>query len=199
MQSDTFGRGKPVIDIENGTLVVKNVPVPRRTYDISWLTYNSPNLKRLRTVELLMRVREKLGFVPYDASPLSAKERNEKTKEVLTMIFKDLKRLNKERSSKLALVYLPLEWELLGQSPFEEWMKFIKKESRDLDIPLINVLSTFQSLSYEDVVKMFIPEGQLKLSAAAGHLNDQGNEVVAKVIYQAFKNNPEISPILSPH
>jgi hypothetical protein len=37
---------------------------------------------------------------------------------------------------------------------------------------------------------MFIPEGQLNYPFAAGHLNDQGNEFVAEVIYQGLKERP---------
>jgi hypothetical protein len=191
MQSDTFGGyGKPVIDIENRTLVVKNVPVPRPAY-----AYKGPNLSPLRTVELSRRVYRKLGFARDNRSPIE-KKRNERTQEVLTKIFEDLKRLNEERSSKLVLVYLPNQHELIGKGP-QEWIQFIDKQSRDLGIPLINVLSTFRSsLPQRHAVKMFIPEGQLNYAAAAGHLNDQGNELVAQIIYQELKNNPAISAML---
>jgi hypothetical protein len=67
----------------------------------------------------------------------------------------------------------------------------MEKESRDLGIPLINVLSTFRSLLPQShALSMFIPEGQLNYPFAAGHLNDQGNEFVAEVIYQGLKERP---------
>ena len=153
MQSDMFAQyGKPTLDIENGMLVIKNVPVPRGAYDPSWLGYHASNLRRLRTVELIMRVRRKRAFAPGNRSTAASftprasshavgpteKERNEKTQEVLTKIFEDLKRLNDEHSSKLIFVYLPTQHELEGNGP-EEWIKFIEKESRDLGIPFINV------------------------------------------------------------
>ena len=78
-------------------------------------------------------------------------------------------------------------------------MKWIEKESRDLGIPLINGFSTFRSLPYEDVINMFIPEGQINYPGAAGHLNDQGNEFVARAIYKAIKNHPALSQVLSLH
>jgi hypothetical protein len=205
MQSDMFEQyGKPTLDIENGMLVIKNVPVPRGAYDHSWLAYHASILRRLRTVELIMRVRSKLAFAPGNRSTAASstprasthavgptkKERNEKTKEVLTKIFEDLKRLNDEYSSKLILVYLPTQSELEGT---EEWLKFIEKKSRDLGIPFINVLKTFRSSLPQSRALMFIQEGQLNYPNAAGHLNDQGNEFVAEVIYQALKNEPGIN------
>ena len=201
MQSDTFLQyGKPLIDIENGKLVVKNVPVPRPASDHSWLTDNVlPNLGRLRTVELLKQVGRRPRFAPDTAADNEkieriAKERIEKTQKVLVKIFEDLKHLNAERSSKLVLVYLPTPY---GES--EEWIKFIEKESQDLGIPLINVLSTFRSLPRSQTQSMFIPPGQLNYLHAVGHLNDQGNQFVTEVIYQGLKNDPVISPMLSPH
>jgi hypothetical protein len=194
MRSDMFLQyGKPLIDIENGNLVVKNVPVPRRAYDHSWLTDNAlPNLRRLHTVELLKEVGRRLRFAPDTTA--TDKQSTERTQKVLVKIFEDLKRLNAERSSKLVLVYLPTGYEHQGSG---EWIKFIEKESEDLGIPLINVFSTFLSLPQSQTVSMFIPEGQLKYPHAAGHLNDQGNKFVADVIYQELKNDPAISPMLS--
>jgi hypothetical protein len=199
MQSDSFlGYGKPVIDIENGRLVVKNVPVPSRAYNYSWLTSNTPNLRRLRQVELWERVSRKIGFSPGDTDLLSKKKRDEETREVLKMIFEDLKRINEECSSKLALVYLPTLGEVVGDEP-EEWIKFVEMESRTLDIPFINVLGIFRSLPNENAGAMFIREGQVDYKDSAGHLNDQGNEFVAKAIYKALKNQPALSQALSLH
>jgi hypothetical protein len=200
MQSDTlFGYGKPVIVIDNGMLVVKNVPVPRGTYDLSWLTFNNQNLGRLRTVEFLKRLSWKIGFAPDNRSQLLEKERNEKTREVLRKIFEDLKRLNKKRSGNLVLVYLPTLYELKGNSPQDpqEWIEFIEKESRALEIPLINLFSEFRSLPYEQLVNMFIPEGQIEYRGAAGHLNNQGNEFVARMIYDELKKYPAICQVSS--
>jgi hypothetical protein len=137
-------------------------------------------------------------FTPDKKSPIEM-ERNETTQEVLTKIFEDLKHLNEERSAKLVLVYLPVEYELEGNGP-QEWIQFIEKASRDLDIPLINVLSTFRSLLPQGyAINMFIPEGKLNYPFAAGHLNDQGNEFVAEIIYQELKNDPALSRMPSLH
>jgi hypothetical protein len=188
MQSDTFrGYGKPVIDVENTTLVVKNVPVPKLAYALPWLTSNTKNLGRLRTVEFLKAVAGRIGFAPDKTSKLSEKDRNKKTQEVLRLIFADLKRLNEDRSGMLVLVYLPTLEELKGGEP-QEWMQFIEKESQVLGIPLINVFSAFRSLPYADIANKF-----------EGHLSYQGNEFVARLIYDELKNDPRISRVLSLH
>ncbi len=65
-------------------------------------------------------------------------------------------------------------------------MQFIEKESQVLGIPLINVFSAFRSLPYADIANKF-----------EGHLSYQGNEFVARLIYDELKNHPRISRVLS--
>ena len=83
MQSDRFGGyGKPVIQIENGMLVVKNVPVPKPPAAlIKWFALIGSTLKNLRTVELFKQVLWKTGLVPAPENEkrrLEEMERNEK-------------------------------------------------------------------------------------------------------------------------
>ncbi len=46
-----------------------------------------------------------------------------------------------------------------------------------------------QSLPYEDTADMFIPEGQINYLNAGDHLNNRGNEFVARVIYEERKKS----------
>lgn len=176
MENDQFhGYGKPVIQIENGSLVVKNVPVPRLAYRSPWLVSNFANLQRLRSVELFTRVGAKFGVAVNQPDAVIKKEQ---TQKILLKIFEDLKRVNDLRSSKLVLVYLPLESELEG-SGSEEWLDFIEHAAKSLDISLINVETAFRALPPAEVAGLFIPKD--------GHLNDKGNEFVANVIYHNLK------------
>jgi hypothetical protein len=198
MQSDKFlGYAKPVLEIDEGILQVRKVPVPRLSYRLPWwLTRASEYFWGLRIVKLLKLTQRKLSFEPTDAILSSAREKNEKTREVLRKVFEDLKYLSEERSSKLVLVYLPNRLDLTGKGP-HEWTEFLERESRALGIPLINVLSEFRSLPYKDVFKMYIRKGQIRVPGADRHLNEYGNEVVASIVYEKLKNHPEISQHLS--
>src|SRR3989442_10366872 len=92
MRSDEFlGYGKPVIDIENDSLVVKNVPVPSRAYWIPWLTSNFETLKHLRTIDFVTRLLLRLRVAPRSAPQVSSEEKGQKTRQVPEKIFKDLK------------------------------------------------------------------------------------------------------------
>jgi len=193
---------KPVLEVANGTLVVKNVPVPRRAYYFTWVTQNIENLKSLRTVEFLNRVQRKIRVAPTDSPQLTQRERDEKARKILRTIFEDLQRLNQQHSSKLVLVYLPTIYELEGKglpqwTDPEEWTEFLEEEARALGIPLINLFSEFRSLPDNEMVHLFIPKGQLPYLSAEGHFNDAGNELVARVIHDKLMNHPAISCVLS--
>jgi hypothetical protein len=189
MKYDSFeGYPKPVLDVENGALVVKNVPVPRRNYYFPWIE----NLGHLRTVEFLNRVRQKIGLATAESYQLTQRERDEQTREILHKVFEDLKSINERRSSKVVLVYLPDIDALKGEGP-REWTKFLEEESAALEIPLINLFTEFRSLPHEEVVDLFISEEKRGI----GHFNEAGNALVAKLIHDKLMNHPAISRVLS--
>lgn len=192
MQASKFaGYGKPVIKIEEGKLVVRNVPVPMASYGFTWLLARRHHFDRLRTSEFLRRALRSDRASRSDTTNRTFKDKNEETRNVLVKIFEELKYLNEKHSSKLILVYLPHPSDLLDNGP-AEWIQFVERTSRALDIPLIDLLSHFRSLPYEDTVNLFIPKAELNYPGAAGHLNDQGNEVVARMIYKELKK--DLSP-----
>jgi hypothetical protein len=120
------------------------------------------------------------------SSDASAREADARTKLVLRAIFADLKRHHEMRGGHLALVYLPMLPELKGQPP-EDWTVFIEHTARELDIPFINVVAALRDHPDQDPGNLFIPYGVLPYPYAAGHLNNRGNEVVARVIYAEIK------------
>lgn len=187
------GYGKPVIKIEDSKIVVRNVPVPASTFRFSWFTSRINHLiNELNTVKFFNSIVKKSGLT----AKQSQTDKNEETREVLLNIFKELKHINKEKSSTLILVYLPVKSEIISDDQ-EEWHKFIEKASRSLNIPLIDVAKEFQLLDAKTALSLFIPEGQIPYIGAAGHLNNKGNEMVAQLIYEKLKNNVHLSHALS--
>jgi hypothetical protein len=198
MQFDSFaGHQKPVPEIENGTLVVENVPVPQLTY-YSWNPQNISIVKQLRTVDFLNRAFEKLRDATTGPTQVTKRERTGKPQEVLHKILDDLQRLNEQRSSKLVLVYLPTIYELQGKGP-QEWTEFLNQESEALGIPFFNLFNEFRSIPENDMVKLFIPSGQVAYRGAEGHFSEAGNALVAKLIHAKLMSDSAISSALSVH
>ena len=191
MQSNEFlGYGRPVMDVDNGMLVVRNVPVPNHAYRLPRLTTTSQNLTRnltrLRSVELLNRLLMRVGVVRDTSSPPVNKAIVQKTQLVLHKIFEDLKTQDAEQSRQLVLVYLPTPRDLNGDGP-TDWIKFIERESHELSIPFINVLNTFRGLTKAEAAEMFIQRSPGIYPPADGHLNNHGNRLAAETIYTALR------------
>jgi hypothetical protein len=197
MQSDSFrGYAKPLLDTVNGALVVKNVPIPKRDYSFPSIMqyYYKDSLGFLRTVDVLTRAMRKIGLAGTDSRNTTQRKRVEKdehTRKILHEIFEDLKNINEQRSSKLVLIYLPDMDTLAGETP-GEWTEFLEGESRSLGVPLINLVSEFGALPYQEVVPLFISQKQM----ARGHLSVAGNNLVSKLIHDKLMNAPTISAAL---
>ena len=172
------GYDKPRLEAVNGTVVVRNVPVPRRSYVFPWLTDRRGVFNTLRTAELARRILHRTGAQPpQDASG--------KTSELLRLLLLDLKRLNRERGSTLVVVYLP------ALSDFDPgasggWLETMRNEARAADVRFVDVLGRFRSLSREEALSMFILPGH-GTYPGVNHLNASGNAFVAKVIDEELK------------
>jgi hypothetical protein len=197
MQSDSFGGyPKPVPEVENDTLVVKNVPVPKLAFYSLVAPRSRAVMRQLRTVDFMNRALEKLGVTTTDTEQLSKRGRNDNPQEVLHKILDDLRRLNEQRSSKLVLVYLPAPYELEGEGP-EEWTPFLEHESMVLGVPFFNLFSEFRSLPANERAKLFSSGEHMPYWGAGGHFNEAGNELAAKAIYSRLLKAPVIVDALS--
>ena len=191
MQSAQFqGYDKPVLDLENGALAVKNVPVPRHSYFLPWLTDRKAIFGSLRMIEFARRFRHRAGAEPSaPGEPAGGEDGRRKTREVLRLLFADLKRLNGDRGSELILVYLPAlsDFQAGGSGG---WLAMIEEEARALQVPLINVLARFQALPPEGARTLFILPGR-GTYPGVNHLNEHGNAFVAKVIYEELRSRAD--------
>jgi hypothetical protein len=165
---------KPVLAISGETLAVTNVPVPGPA---------NPQLRRLidraehlRTVTALRWLRRLAGFEPVAAADLSLEETN----RVIARMLVELQRLNAERSSRLILVYLPTELDLL--QPDTDWVPPVERAAWALNIPFVDLTSDFTSISAPERAALFIKKGQLDYPGSEGHYSNAGNELVAKAL-----------------
>lgn len=193
MQSAQFqGYDKPLLDLEKGALVVGNVPVPRRSYILPWLTDRKAIFNTLRSAELARLFRHAARAQPPISSELAKNDDgSRKTRDILRLLLLDLKRLNKERGSELIIVYLPALSDFQPGGP-GAWSEWLREEAQALELPLIDVLGRFQALAREDALNMFILPGQ-GTYPGVNHLNERGNAFVAKLIYEELKVRPAIA------
>ncbi len=100
MRRRTFhGHGKLFLELRNGELVVKNVPVPRGAFYAPWVARNLRILDRLRTVQILRSV---LPGAARRERPDAAESR-----AVLLNLIEELFELNRSKDSLLIVVFVP--------------------------------------------------------------------------------------------
>jgi hypothetical protein len=158
------GYGKPLLTLENETLTVTNVPVPRRAFWMPWLTQHWEAINDLKSVQLMRQT-----FFDEAAADELAKATHGSAESVAWKIMEDLAHLNQAKHSSLVLVYLPV------QNPTEKdlagWRKFVRTAAKQL----------------------FIAKDALDYRGAAGHYTAKGNQYVADVLYERLLALPEIS------
>lgn len=179
------GYAKPSLAVEDGELVVRDVPVPKRRYIVPWLTEALQHVRKLRSWQAALRLVRKLS--PPRPDVVNAREQNERTALVLSKLLHDLKQLNASRSSRLIVVYLPQVHDDEPHTRF--WVSVLERECAALGIPLINLLEAFRGYSYQEAE-------ELRLPGDPGHFSEKGNQRVANLVYDALRAIPDISRTL---
>jgi len=182
MQYDGYaGFGRPVMDLERGQLVVRNVPVPRSSYYMPWLATLRSRLSELRFVEAAGRLRSQPADAPDSAEP-GTLERH--TQQVAAALFRELQRFNQEKRRHTVLAYLPGLQDLdPNEDASASWMAFTEEQSSRLGVPLINLLDDFRGLSLAESQDYFLDDF---------HLSEAGNAFVAERIRARLLRDPAV-------
>ena len=179
MEEPTFlGFGKPVLAIDNGELVARNIPVPSLASKYPWLIAIPRALNATRTGALVARALRK--YQPSALTPNQPQQqRDQRTRTIIRMMFADLERVTGARGATLVLLYQPVLYDLDTARP-NPWTKFIEDTARELRIPIVNVLD--QMRSRNDTDDLF-----LQIGSAGGHYSNAGHAVAADALFKRLR------------
>ncbi|MCL4302727.1 MAG: hypothetical protein KJ077_43970 [Anaerolineae bacterium] len=183
---DFNGYGKPLLALENETLTVTNVPVPRRSFWMPWLTQHREAINELKSVQLMRQL-----FFDEAAADELTKAAQGSAESVAWKILEDLARLNQARQSTLVLVYLP--GQDFTDKDLTKWRKLVRTAAEQQDILFLDLVEEFKDWPPDERATMFIAKGALDYQGAAGHYTAKGNQYVADVLYERLLALPEIS------
>lgn len=176
-----YGYGKPVLKLDNGALVVDNVPVPRLRWSISRV------LKRadLQSMDFARRALAKIF-----PRPTGGAGKIERLGPVASEVFRTIKQLTDEKNIVAVFVYLPTEQDLQRDSTWRRWVGVTMDK---LEIPFIDLTPLIRATSAGRAGSFFIPASR----PGEGHYTEAGNEWVAKVLYERLINLPQLRSVLA--
>ena len=191
MQGESFyDYQKPMLLVQNGSLVVTNTPVPKVARYRPWLMQNLPSaLDRLATFQIASRIVQPLAAHRGDLYAGGNMERS-------LAVFEDLRRLNAARGSQLLLVYLPLqnEWKHRGT---DRWRTDLASELHRRGFWYVDLVDELRAVPFARTWELFIPPGAVKFVGATGHYTVSGHEWVAKAILNHLVADHEFAGRLS--
>ena len=181
MESDTFmGYGKPYLTLRDGELLQENYPVPRQSYDASWLTVNLHMWRELDTFKFL---NEKIGkYLPQGEAGFVTKDHGH-TDKVVAKIYATLQDISRANERLAMLVYLPTRGDY-ESSVDNRWRRLVQAQASQHNYLFIDVAEEMLTLPRHEFEKMF---------RKGGHYTDEGNRYVAEIIYGRLSQIPELS------
>ena len=165
------GYEKPVLELQDGDIVSRNVPVPRRTYYVPWLTHNRETFTKLRSVELGRRTSKGL----FSQKTPSKVWIDDPVGHVAVKVFETLDHMNSAKDSTLVLVFLE-QSAARGGIRSEQLRQFVSIESKKRNILFIDLVGEFERLPYQKREELFDPQWY--------HYSAKGNAYVADLLYK---------------
>jgi len=191
MMADEFlGYAKPKLVVEDGRLLVTNVPVPRQAYLLPWTTtLYQGHFQELRTVALFHS-----WFPPREQQPsiIDPAARN----AILEKLMEDLAKIARERGSGLAVVYLPSAPDYRPDAATDGKRMALAQAAAQHAVPYIDLVPEFRQVPASSVRDLFINKSTTTYPGAEGHYNVSGNWYIAQVLYRKLLGTPQLASIL---
>jgi hypothetical protein len=184
MESTTFlGYDKPVLTLQAGRLVTKNIPVPQPYPVMPWLVYNQGIFHRLRLCQFATRMLRKIT-PETESTPMPASAQAQATARA---IVTSLRQTHAAQNRIFILVYLAQVLEGGTHSPahHHRWRQFVRRELTTADVILVDLVEALPSVPYGQAVDMFHPTW--------GHYSVAGHAYIARALYERLLTVPEVA------
>ncbi len=181
MQRAKFlGYAKPLLYLENGELLNHNFPVSRGSFLLPKITEGSKYIQELRFVGFWQTL--------FPRKLETDHQYVAQTPAIVMKIFEDLAEINREKNSKLVVVYLPIRSDYYGnESDF--WRQYLQVELEKRNIIYIDLITEFRKRMPNEKVETVFLGGD-------GHYSVFGNEFFANILYEKLLSLPEVGGIL---
>ncbi len=173
---DAAGYARPGLALLGDTLVAINTPVPRRTVARFFQNRFGQPAANLRIVRFLQAALRRVS------GPRPGPSQGE-TEAIAHKIFATLAEVNEEKGSQLVLVYLPTFSDFAG-SVSDPWRALVGQFADSASVPYIDLIAELRRLDRDSLQTLFLKEGEVEYTGAAGHYSAAGNRWVAETLHR---------------
>jgi len=174
-----LGYPKPVLAIEGGRLVTRNVPVPSKSEARIKLRELIRTAAMFRTVQLMQ------SWLSRPApSPPPRADTADPLRPVVAGVFESLRELHRRRGSTLVLVYLPMQADYAEVRDTDAWRTFIRDEAQRAEIAFVDLVDDLRTIPSHELGSYFIKAGESTYGRGEGHYTVRGNDFIARALYR---------------
>lgn len=177
---------KPYYTILNDELILKNIPVPKKTNKKSIASKQfNPESKQFTQIKKI------LNFLILDRSikyklikylPINIYPEYSKKDSYLWLLTKKIFQTTIKKNNTKKIIICPLpNWTAIFNNNLRNYIKKYKTLEGTKNVSIINVLPAFDNLNHKNKVKCFI-------SPKDNHYSSYGHKVVANYLIQELKN-----------
>lgn len=152
------GYNKPFLVLDQGKLLVKNVPVPYA----------------LRFIRVARKMRSR--FEPHSPEDI---EKQSMSRQITLTILENLKKINQGKRSRLVVVYFPTYYTDFHKDPDRAIRDFLSGELKQRDIDFLDLTEDFGKLPEDQRKRAYMNK-----DGKGWHYSPFGNRLVADLIYK---------------
>lgn len=184
------GHGKPILAVEDGHLVTRNVPVPEPWFRPRGMWRRlSLAARELRATQLLARLKSSARGGPAAAGGVRF---DEATWAVASKVFESLQAASRAQHRVFVVLYLPTgdDYESPESDP---WRARLRQQAREQQFTLVDLVPEFRELSARAMRSLLLGPG----TAGHGHYNDAGHQWVADRLIARLEANAAVQARLA--
>lgn len=182
-----LGYPKPLLTMVGDSLHVAPAPRSGRGGIRAFLARFADPIDSLRTVELLRRIRGRVGTegAAEGTDEQAARAARNRVRPVVATLVAQLVDWHRQNGSRLLLVHLPTSYELDGfvADIAEEWSEFVGDLAEQHGIGYLDLFPVFRGYDPSARAALFIDGEVVDFPAAAGHYTPEGNRLVAEEVH----------------
>lgn len=214
MRKDDFiGITKPRLELQNGVLVARNVPIRQGAF-FPLSGERVAAIRNLSTVRGANAILRRLGLStaarnggPHETAAAAADPPDSESRAIVDSIIDELLRENRESGRLLVLLHLPVRsdyrrehviWTDYGHESSGAWRRYLAEQASTRGFVFIDAIENLGALTSDEVREMYLSRSLEGLRAGYNHLSELGNRYVARLVYERLRRVDDLSDRLTP-